>query len=183
MPTILSRPRCVEIKCRKISFVVTSLLFWLSIYLPHHFNIVKSERLHHCHTLCNGWKWYRKWKWFMDKRVGFYLKMRCEGSICCIKFRMITQCWKLFRNLLGRGQCVRTLLWPPSWNHVIRNRSLLPIRSHRRSAIKRPLSIPNMYCQNSNISGILVGYQIVDQSDAVEVSPGGAAPTTSSFAT
>ena len=38
------------------------------------------------------------------------------------------------------------------------------------------------YRKTSNISGTL-GYKIVDQSDIVEASPVGAAPTTSSFST
>ena len=40
-----------------------------------------------------------------------------------------------------------------------------------------------LYRQASNISHTLVGNEIVDQSDAVEASPVGAAPTTSSFLT
>ena len=38
-----------------------------------------------------------------------------------------------------------------------------------------------MYCQTSNISGILVGNNIVDRSDVVGALPVSAAPTTSSF--
>ena len=36
-----------------------------------------------------------------------------------------------------------------------------------------------IYCQTSNIRGILVGNRIVDLSDVVGASPVGAAPTTS----
>ena len=39
------------------------------------------------------------------------------------------------------------------------------------------------YCKTSNISRILVGNKIVDNSDVVGASPVGAAPTTSSFST
>ena len=39
------------------------------------------------------------------------------------------------------------------------------------------------YRQVSNISGTLVGNNIVDHSDVVGASPVGAAPTTSSFST
>ena len=39
------------------------------------------------------------------------------------------------------------------------------------------------YRQVSNISGTLEGNKIVDHSDVVGASPGGAAPTTSSFST
>ena len=39
------------------------------------------------------------------------------------------------------------------------------------------------YCQVSNIRRILVGNKIVDHSDVVGSSPGGAAPLTSSFST
>ena len=39
------------------------------------------------------------------------------------------------------------------------------------------------YCKTSNISRTLVGNKIVDNSDAVEAAPVGAAPTTSSFST
>ena len=39
------------------------------------------------------------------------------------------------------------------------------------------------YRQVSNISGTLIGNQIVDHSDVVGASPVGAAPTTSSFST
>ena len=41
----------------------------------------------------------------------------------------------------------------------------------------------NIYCQNSNISRILVGNKLVDHSDAVGASPVDAAPTPSSFST
>ena len=39
------------------------------------------------------------------------------------------------------------------------------------------------YCKTSNISRILVGNKIVDNSDVVGASPVGTAPTTSSFST
>ena len=39
------------------------------------------------------------------------------------------------------------------------------------------------YLQTSNISGTLVGNEIVDHSDVVGASPVGPAPTTSSFST
>ena len=39
------------------------------------------------------------------------------------------------------------------------------------------------YCQVSNIRRTLIGNKIVDQSDVVEASPVGSAPTTSSFST
>ena len=40
-----------------------------------------------------------------------------------------------------------------------------------------------MYRQVSNISGTLIGNKIVDNSDVVEASPVGPAPTTSSLST
>ena len=40
-----------------------------------------------------------------------------------------------------------------------------------------------MYHKISNISGTLVGNEIVDHSDVVGASPVGAAPTTSAFST
>ena len=45
------------------------------------------------------------------------------------------------------------------------------------------LRIAFTYCQTSKINGTLVGNKIVDHSDVVGASPGGAAPTTSSFLT
>ena len=41
--------------------------------------------------------------------------------------------------------------------------------------------IEKEYHKTSNIRGTLVGYEIVDPSDAVGASPVGVAPTTSSF--
>ena len=41
----------------------------------------------------------------------------------------------------------------------------------------------NKYCERSNISGTLIGNEIVAHSDVVRALPAGAAPTTSSFST
>ena len=49
--------------------------------------------------------------------------------------------------------------------------------------LRRQLDIDNDYHKTSNIRLNLVGNEIVDHSDVVGASPGGGAPTTSSFST